>query len=216
MFKLCVFDLDGTLVNSLEDLAYCTNIALEKFGLEKQPLDRFNKFVGDGVPMLIKRAMGDNFTEDLHKSLISEFNEQYKLHYADKTMPYSGVVDLLKTLIDNDVKIAVLSNKPDNFTKKIVSTIFKSITFSKVQGKLEGIPKKPDPTALNNLITEYSICKEETLYIGDSNVDVYTANNAGVKVCGVTWGFRGKNELKAAGADYIVDKANEIEKIVIG
>lgn len=203
MFKLCVFDLDGTLVNSLEDLADSTNYALEKNGFETCPLCEYNHYVGDGVPMLLKRALKQKATEDNVKTLLKDFNAYYDTHYANKTRPYGGICELLEKLSALNIKTAVLSNKPDNFVNIIVKELMPQIKFSFVQGKLEGVPKKPDPTALNNIIGNCDVSKDEVLYIGDSNVDVFTGKNAGVRVCGCVWGFRGREELEKAGADFI-------------
>lgn len=210
MIELCVFDLDGTLVNSLADLADSTNYALEKNGFAPYPTSQYRYFVGDGVPMLIKRALGDKDTEEAEKALLRDFNAYYNLHYADKTRPYDGNAELLRSLASEGVKCAVLSNKPDNFVKIIVAKLLPDFKFSWIQGKAEGFPKKPDPTALNFILRSLDVKKENTLYIGDSNVDIFTGKNAGVATCGVLWGFRGREELEAAGADHIVADPKEI------
>lgn len=214
MIQLCVFDLDGTLVNSIEDLADSTNYALKKNGFQTYGVDRYRYFVGDGVPMLIKRALGDNDTPEAEKKLLCDFNEYYNEHYAHKTRPYDGIIELIEELHARGIKTAVLSNKPDNFVKIIVEHLMPDISFSWVQGKAEGFPKKPDPKALNFIISTLGVKKENTLYIGDSNVDVFTGKNALVKTCAVLWGFRERDELENAGADFIVSKPKEILKLV--
>lgn len=214
MIQLCVFDLDGTLVNSLEDLANSTNFALEKNGFEAYPTESYRRFVGDGVPMLIKRALGDRDTKEAEQKLLGDFNAFYDAHYADNTRPYDGNLELLEGVKRRGVKSAVLSNKPDNFVKIIMKRLFPEYEFSWVQGKAEGFPKKPDPTALNFILKSLGVSKEEVLYIGDSNVDVFTGKNAGVATCGVLWGFRGREELTAAGADFIVGRPQEILELI--
>lgn len=214
MIELCVFDLDGTLIDSLEDLADSTNYALQKNGFKTYPVNKYRYFVGDGVPMLIKRALGENDTPQAEDRVLSDFNEYYNAHYADKTRPYRGIVELLRELFARGVKTAVLSNKPDNFVKAIVSQLFPGTDFSWVQGKAEGFPKKPDPTALNHILAVLGVKKENTLYIGDSDVDVFTGKNALVKTCGVLWGFRERDELESAGADFIVSEPKEILKLL--
>lgn len=210
MIKLCVFDLDGTLVNSIEDLAESTNYGLRKNGFKTYELQKYKYFVGDGVKVLVKRVLGDNATPENEEKVLADFNYYYNLHYADHTRPYEGCVEMLKKLEKQGIKCAVLSNKPDNFVKIIVSKLYPDFNFSWVQGKAEGFPKKPDPTALKFILKSLSCDVSDTLYIGDSNVDIFTGKNAGVKTCGVTWGFRERDELESAGADYIIDRAEEI------
>jgi phosphoglycolate phosphatase len=210
LIELCVFDLDGTLVNSLADLADSTNYALKKNGFVTCPADRYRFFVGNGVPMLIKRALGGQASPEAEKAVLCDFNAYYNTHYADHTRPYDGNVELLEALRARGVKCAVLSNKPDNFVKIIVAEILPQFRFSWVQGKAEGFPKKPDPAALNFILHSLGVKKENTLYIGDSNVDIFTGKNAGVMTCGVLWGFRGRDELEEAGACHIVSEPKEI------
>ena len=210
LVELCVFDLDGTLVNSLEDLADSTNFALGKYGFGTYPVEKYRYFVGDGVPMLIKRALGENDCEKAEKVLLDDFNTYYMAHYADHTRPYDGNIEMLNNLRSRGIKCAVLSNKTDSFVKIIVKKLLPEIDFAWVQGKADGFPKKPDPTALNFIIQKLGIKKENTLYIGDSNVDIITGKNAGVRTCGVLWGFRGRDELEKAGADCIVSKPREL------
>jgi phosphoglycolate phosphatase len=213
VIELCVFDLDGTLVNSLEDLANSTNYALIKNGFKAWEVENYRYFVGDGVLMLIKRALAEKGTEEAEKTVYNDFNEYYDKHYVDCTRPYEGITELLKELREKRVKCAVLSNKPDSFVKIIMEELFPDFEFSWIQGKLEEFPKKPDPAALNFILDKLNAKKESTLYIGDSNVDVFTGKNAGLKTCGVLWGFRGREELEAAGADHVVSEPKEILKL---
>lgn len=214
MVKLCVFDLDGTLVNSLHDLADAANFALAKNRFKTYPTDDYRYFVGDGVPMLIKRVLSDNDSPENERLLLTDFNFYYNSHYDVHTTPYGGILEMLSKFEKKGIMTAVLSNKPDNFVKIIVNKIFTGFKFSHIQGKADGFPKKPDPTALNSILKELGAAKNETLYIGDSNVDIFTGRNAGVKTCGVLWGFRTEDELRKAGADFIISEPSELTDIV--
>jgi phosphoglycolate phosphatase len=214
LIKLCVFDLDGTLVNSLEDLAHSTNYALQNQGFPIREVEEYRDFLGEGLHGLLQCAAGENFTEEIGLCLVDDFNAYYSAHYADNTLPYDGMPDLLNDLQARDIMLAVLSNKPDNFAKNIVQKMYPRAAFAMVQGKTDKFPQKPDPASLINILAELNILTAETLYIGDSNIDVFTAHRAGVKVAGVAWGFRGKYELVEAGADYIVESPPEILQLV--
>jgi haloacid dehalogenase superfamily, subfamily IA, variant 3 with third motif having DD or ED/haloacid dehalogenase superfamily, subfamily IA, variant 1 with third motif having Dx(3-4)D or Dx(3-4)E len=210
LIELCVFDLDGTLVNSLDDLANSTNYALEKNGFAPQPVERYRYFVGNGVPLLIKRALGERGTKEAEQAVLRDFNEYYDRHFDDKTRPYKGNTELLHALGIRGVQCGVLSNKPDNFVRLIVSRLLPDSSFAWIQGKTDEFPKKPDPAALEHILRSLGVKKENTLYIGDSDVDIRTGKNAGVATCGVLWGFRGRAELEAAGADHIAAAPEEI------
>lgn len=214
LIKLCVFDLDGTLVNSLADLADSTNYALKKHGFYTYPVEKYRYFVGDGVPMLIKRALAENASPETEAALLNDFNDYYSIHYADRTEAYDGNKELLQEISKRGIKCAVLSNKPDNFVKIIVKKIFPDFKFAWIQGKIEGFPKKPDPAALNNILQSLVIEPENTLYIGDSNIDIRTGRNAGTPTCGVLWGFRTRAELEKAGAGHIAAAPGDILKLL--
>lgn len=200
MTKFCIFDLDGTLLDTLEDLAVSTNYALEKNGLKAQPIDSYRYFVGDGALMLIRRAAGTQ-DEGLLQRLKADFDSHYDVHRFDKTHPYPGARGLLEAMEAQKIPMAVLSNKPDEFVGDLMKRYFPGISFFATFGKRPGVAKKPDPAALNQLIRQSGVKKAECLYVGDSNVDVETAHNAGIRCCGAEWGFRGYEELKEAGAD---------------
>lgn len=200
MTEFCIFDLDGTLLDTLEDLAVSVNYALEKNGLPQHPIDSYRYFVGDGVLMLIRRASGSG-DEVLLQKLKEDFDSHYQVHRFDKTHPYSGARALLEALREKKIPMAVLSNKPDEFVGDLMKRYFPGISFFATFGKRPGMAKKPDPAALNQLIAQSGVKKENCLYVGDSNVDVETAHNAGIRCCGAEWGFRGYQELKEAGAD---------------
>lgn len=201
MTRFCIFDLDGTLVNSLEDLADATNFALDKQNLPTHPVEQYRRFVGDGILLLLRRAAPKECSPETLDALHRDFDRYYSAHCFDKTRPYDGCARLLTALADRSIACAVLSNKPDEFVGEIVNKLYPGEAFTSVCGKRPGYEKKPDPTALNEMIRQQGVSKEDCLYIGDSDVDVYTAHNAGIRCCGALWGFRGLEELRQAGAD---------------
>lgn len=209
MYKLVVFDLDGTLANTLEDLANATNYGLEKAGLKPHPVQEYNQMVGSGAVNLMKKAMAPETDEKLFKIVKGGFDYYYNAHSIDKTVPYEGTENLLAELSKRGIKTAVLSNKPDEFVGKILAKIFPNHTFEYAWGKKPEFEIKPSPDALFAMLSNLGIEKENCIYVGDSNVDCYTAQNAGVKCCGVSWGFRGRKELEEAGADVVIDRAEE-------
>lgn len=210
MKQLFVFDLDGTLIDSLEDLAESTNRALAQNGFPRHPTQRYRTFVGDGVGLLVRRALGSAATPENEEKILAGFNREYAVHYADHTRPYPGIPEALRALAQKGVRCAVLSNKPDNFVKEIVSRMFPDFPFAWVQGKAEGFARKPDPASLLHILQSLAVPKNRVLYIGDSDVDIETGRNAGVETCGVAWGFRGRAELAAAGASHVADAPGEL------
>ena len=218
MYKACIFDLDGTLTDTLESLTYSVNATLSELGLSQITDEQCKAFVGSGARKLIERSLkaaGD--PELLHVEKAMEvygriFKENCTYHVA----PYEGIIVMLEALKKAGVRLAVLSNKPHLQTKDVVSTFFGTDTFTCVQGQQEGIPRKPDPAAVFLIAKELNVACEECLYIGDSDVDMQTGNAAGVTTIGVTWGFRTREVLKENGAVHIVDQAEEIISIVKG
>lgn len=210
-YKIVVFDLDGTLVNSLTDLANAVNKGLEKAGLPTHSVDAYKNFIGNGRELLVKRAMGNaGENSELFNIVHSTFDEEYKIHCNDNTCSYGGCEQLLKKLNNADIKIGVLSNKPDEFVEDILKKVYPDIKFHMAWGKKKEYPPKPDGTSLNKMLEFSGYSKEDCLYIGDSNVDVFTAQNADVDMLGVEWGFRDKQELLEAGAPIVVDTAEKI------
>lgn len=210
--KLAVFDLDGTLADTLEDLATAVNYGLIKLGYPVHHIDKYNNFVGNGILKLCERALPAGKSESLQE-LHDIFDSFYKNHCMDKTKEYPGVTDLLRQLSKNGVDIAVATNKDQTFATKIVAKLFPYIKFVKVLGGCNERPKKPAPDIIYEIKgdREYS----EIYMIGDSNVDIETAKNAGMKSIGCLWGFRTEQELKDAGADYVVSEPSEIKKIIL-
>lgn len=214
MIKLCVFDLDGTLINTLEDLTDSVNYGLSKNGLPERTLDEVSHFVGNGINKLIQRASGIENNDLRFDKILDDFIENYRKHSACKTKPYKGITELLKELNERNILCAVLSNKDDRFILELVKEFFPSISFYHTQGKKEGVPEKPNPQSLNCIIDEAGLVKSECVFIGDSDVDVVTAHNAKIKCIGAIWGFRGKRELEQAGVDYFAKNPIDILKFI--
>ena len=210
MYKAVVFDLDGTLVDTLSDLAEATNEGLKKAGLTPRSVDEYRYFVGSGREKLVRRAMGESFTDSLAEIVGNTFDSYYAIHCNDNVRAYDGCAEMLSRLGKLGIKTAVLSNKPDEFVEGILSNVFPCHSFTASWGKRPEFPVKPDPSALLALLKEISVKPSECLYIGDSDVDVFTAANAGVDMLGAEWGFRGRDELVSAGARNVVKSPYEI------
>ena len=212
MKKLVIFDLDGTLLNTIADLANSTNYALKVLGYPIHEPDKYNFMVGNGINKLFERALPDGEkTEENVLRVRQEFVPYYDQHNADKSRPYPGVTELLETLQPAGMQLAVASNKYQAATEKLIAHYFPNIKFTAVFGQREGIPVKPDPIIVKEILQIAKVQEEETLYVGDSGVDMQTAINAGVTSCGVTWGFRPRTELESFHPDHIVDNAEEIK-----
>lgn len=216
MKKLVIFDLDGTLINSIEDLGQAANYALSKNGFPTHSLASYPFFVGNGVRNLIRKALPEeNRNDTTIDSLLKDFKEYYDDHNVDSTKPYDGIMGLLKQLQEQGVKLAVASNKYQKATEKIVSQLFPDIKFVSVQGQQDGVNVKPDPSIVFNILGVALVPKAEVLYVGDSGVDMETARRACVDSVGVTWGFRSEKELNEYHADRIVHRASDIFDIVM-
>lgn len=215
MKKLYIFDLDGTLVNSIYDLADAMNSVLGKYGYPVHDTEKYKYFVGDGTLKLVERAIPESErTEEKIAGLHSEFSEEYTKRAVEKTRPYDGIVQLLNKLKESGCLLSVASNKPDKFSRFIVETLFGTEIFDMISGKKEGVPTKPAPDIVFDIMKRLGVSAENTVMAGDSNVDVYTAHNAGLKCIGCTWGFRGRRELTEAGADMIADNPAEIWDLI--
>lgn len=211
MIKLVIFDLDGTLLNTIADLAKSTNYALAQNGFPTHEVEAYNFFVGNGINKLFERALpeGQKTTENVLK-IRETFLPYYDAHDSDESTLYPGIEELLVNLQKKGVKLAVASNKYHSATVRLIDHFFPNIEFVKVFGHRDGVNPKPDPTVVLDILKEANIDKAETLYVGDSGVDMQTAKNAGVASVGVTWGFRPRTELEVFQPNYIVDQATQI------
>ena len=214
MKKLIIFDLDGTLLNTIADLAQSTNHALQALGYPTHPESAYNFMVGNGINKLFERALpeGEKSEENVLR-VRKEFVPYYDVHNADKSCPYPGIPELLEQLQEKGMILAVASNKYQSATVKLISHYFPHIRFTAVFGQREGVNVKPDPTVVHDILDITRISREDVLYVGDSGVDMQTAANAGVTACGVTWGFRPRTELEEFHPAHIVDNATVIAVI---
>ena len=208
---MIIFDLDGTLLNTIADLAQSTNHALQALGYPTHPESAYNFMVGNGINKLFERALpeGEKSEENVLR-VRKEFVPYYDVHNADKSRPYPGIPELLAALKDEGIQTAVFSNKADAFCGKIIEHYFGPGSFSLVRGSRPGVPTKPDPAGVYSLMADLGAAPESTLFVGDSDVDILTGHNAGLPALGVLWGFRGEAELTAAGADALAAKPEDI------
>ncbi|MFZ4581454.1 MAG: HAD family hydrolase [Paludibacter sp.] len=216
MYKLLIFDLDGTLLDTIHDLANSVNFALEHFNFPTHNTDEYRFFIGNGVNILLERALpAHKRSADDIAMLKVEFIRHYNAHSDDFTQAYHGINSLLNKLYDANYKLAIASNKFHAATIDLATRFFPEIVFSDVFGQREGHAPKPNPAILNEIITNAGVEKSEVLYIGDSGVDVATAYNAGVDFVGVLWGFRPQKELEEVGAKHFVTNTDELYQFII-
>lgn len=216
MTKLAIFDLDGTLLNTVEDLGNATNYALEQCGFPIHPIDEYYQMAGRGIYNLFRAAIPSEYaTEDNVQRMASYFIPCYDAHKCDCTRPYDGIPEMLKTITDRGVRLAVASNKYQDGAEKLVHHFFGDYEFVKILGQREGQPIKPDPAIVDQILAEVPyISKAETVYVGDSNVDMQTGANAKVRTIGVSWGFRGREELAAYHPSAIIDTPEDLSKTI--
>lgn len=211
-FRACIFDLDGTLANTLTSIAHFGNATLEEYGLPTIPVETYKTLVGNGADVLMRRMLktvGAEFPEEKIKEFRASYDRRYESEPMALVEPYPGIPQLLERLKALGLKVGVLSNKPDNMAEYIVRALFGDLP-DQVHGQRAGIPTKPDPTAVLKMAEDFHVSPEQVLYIGDSGVDMQTGRNAGMVPCGVLWGFRGKDELLENGAQYLVSTAEEL------
>lgn len=215
MKKLVIFDLDGTLLNTIEDLGHAANYALEQNGFATHSMASYPFFVGNGVRRLMERVVPEDArdTETIN-TLLKDFKQYYDLHNTDLTRPYDGIIDLLDELKARGVAMAVASNKYQAATTRIIGHFFGHYDFVAVEGQKEGVPVKPDPSVVFQILLQAPTPKREVLYVGDSGVDMETARRACIDSVGVTWGFRPEKELNEYHANVIVNKPGDILQIV--
>lgn len=211
MIKTVIFDLDGTLLNTLEDLKEATNFALSKYNYPTRTLEEVRCFVGNGVRKLIERAVPEN-CQNVEECL-AVFKQNYSEIMYNHTAPYNGILKILSDLKANGIKTGVVSNKFDSAVKELCKKYFADLIDIAI-GQADDVPKKPAPDGVFKAMRELGADKSSTVYVGDSDVDVATAKNANLPCIGVTWGFRDREYLK--GANFIIDNPNDINVIIKG
>lgn len=215
-YPLAVFDLDGTLLDTLADLGNSANRALAAMGFPRHPLPAYRYFVGNGVEMLIRRAVPPGTDESAVQRTLALFSEDYQAHCQDCTAPYPGVPELLRALAGGGVRLAVLSNKPHRHVGPILSRYFPETKFFSAAGQRPGVPRKPDPAGALAIAAAASVPPGKTFYAGDSGVDMQTARAAGMAACGVLWGFREEAELRENGAQMLAARPEDILEMFRG
>lgn len=217
MIKAVIFDMDGTVADTLASIAGFGNAALLAHGFPALETELYRQLVGNGADVLIRRMLastGMEHSEETVRAVRKTYDTLYEADPTKLVTPYPGILDMLKKVRAAGIKTAILSNKPDNMTCFIADALFPGL-FDIVHGQRDGIPKKPDPSAVLMLCEELNVTPADCLYVGDSGVDMQTGNNAGIVSVGVTWGFRGTEELRENGAHHLADTAAELLKIIM-
>lgn len=214
MIKGIIFDLDGTTLNTLKDIHESFNKAFRKYGLEEKSLDEVRMGVGNGFRVLTKKLIPEDIKEETVEEIALCYQKTYTENYYKNTRPYEGVSELLSDLQKQGIQMAVNSNKSDVFVKDLIARNFPEIRFTEVCGSLDGVALKPDPEGVYRILKLMGLSKKEVLYVGDSETDMKTAKNAGLKSVGVLWGFRDYETLKENGADHIIERPEELLTIL--
>ncbi len=217
MYRLCIFDLDGTLASTLESMAYSANLVLGELGLKKQPADAFRYFAGDGAMELSKRclkAAGGDLESQL-ALFYKRYREEFARYCMYQVKPYPGIMKLLHSLKEHGIRVTVLSNKPHDQAVDVVESLFGKGMLDAVQGQTDAVPRKPSPIGAVRLMDRFHVSPEECLYIGDTATDMETGRNASIRTIGVLWGFRDREELTKSGASVLAEKPEEILEIAL-
>jgi phosphoglycolate phosphatase len=210
-YQAVLFDLDGTLLDTLEDIADSANLVLRRFGFPEFAVEAYKYFIGDGMEVLARRVLPAERCDDaMIRRYADGMREEYDRHWAEKTRPYLGIPELLDALRDRGVAMAVLSNKPDRFTKLCVERLLGTWQFAAVLGQREGVPRKPDPAGALEIAARVGVSPARILYLGDTNTDMQTAIAARMFPIGALWGFRTAEELRANGAQALVHAPLEV------
>lgn len=214
MIKGMIFDLDGTTLYTLNDLQLALNTTLRSYGQKEQTIEEVRIHIGRGARVLVSESLPKGFSEEQIDEILKAYNANYSKMLLTSTKPYEGIAELLKNLQDKGIKLAVNSNKNNNQTRTVISHYFPEIDFMAVFGSREGIPNKPDPYTANGIIEMMGLDKEEVIYVGDSEADIKTAHNAGIRAVGCLWGYRNKEVLESVSADFLVSKPEEILNLI--
>lgn len=212
-YDTIIFDLDGTLLNTLDDLKESLNVALTTYGYETRSLEEVRRFVGNGVRKLVERSLPVNSTEEEIDQCLTTFKEHYELNMQNNTRPYDGIMELLLDLNRYNFKMAIVSNKYDAAVKELAKEYFGNL-FPVAIGESATVKRKPAPDSVFAAIKELGADIKSTVYVGDSETDVQTAKNAGLPCIGVTWGFRTREILRKEGADYLIDTPKELLTLI--
>ena len=215
-FDAVIFDLDGTLLDSLEDIATAANEVLVGLGRTAHPLSDYRYLVGDGVAMLFQRALSESSDSTLIAECVQRFDTAYSKCWHNRSKPYDGIEQMLEVLNERSIVLSVLSNKPAAFTKVCVEYFFGNAKFAQVMGHSEHFPRKPDPSSAKWIAAQVGVCSDRIAYVGDTNTDMKTAVGAGQCAIGVTWGFRPESELVACGAQRICSTVHELTNYLLG
>ncbi len=210
-YKAIIFDLDGTLLDTLADLAEGTNYALRVNGFPERTLDEIRRFVGNGARKLIERAVPDGQVEAALEKVRQDFNVYYKIHCKDHTGPYPGIMEMLQELVQQGYSLGVVSNKPDFAVQELIPEYFPGI-FASVSGERPGVAKKPAPDLIREAMKNLQADSSNAVYVGDSEVDLEAAANTGIPCISVGWGFKGRRFLEEQHAEMIIEKPSEIQK----
>jgi len=214
MYQTIIFDLDGTILDTLEDLANAGNWVCREHEWPEHTTEQYRLMIGHGIPNLVARFSPEEYRSPLMLvNTLAQFSSYYGAHDMEKTAPYPGIPELLGRLKAAGLQLAVYSNKSDCLARRIVAHYYPGV-FDLVRGKVDGIPVKPDPAGARAVMEILGARPETSLFVGDSGVDIQTGHNAGAKTCGVTWGYRGRESL--AEADFLADAAEELEAVVLG
>lgn len=214
MINTIVFDLDGTLLNTLEDLKDSVNYALERQGFPLRNLNEIRSFVGNGIRLLMERAVPESIDNETFEICFKDFCDYYKIHMEDKTVPYDGINEMLTNIKKAGFKTAIVTNKADFAAQDLCKRMFgKNIDF--VVGSSDDRPNKPAPDGVFYALEKLDSKIENTVFVGDADTDILTAKNANLPSIGVLWGFRDREVIEEAGAEYIVESVNDLQKLLI-
>ncbi|MBO5953616.1 MAG: HAD family hydrolase [Oscillospiraceae bacterium] len=217
MVKFCIFDLDGTVLDTVHTIAYYGNGALSKHGVEAIPVQEYKYLVGKGAANLVKNMLHFRqcYSDDLFEKVFADYNTAYNADVTYKTTIYDGLLEVLDSLKQQGMTFAIVSNKPDYATQVVINALYGKDYFAYVTGQKPGAALKPDPTVVFEAMAALGAAKEECVYIGDTSTDMKTGKNAGLYTVGVLWGFRGKEELEQTGADAIAETPARLHDIII-